>query len=59
MWLVLGGLGGSFAQPFQYAHKNEESSFLFAQTDQGKSLGDAVLGKIKDAWTRAVLRPTS
>ena len=27
--------------------------------NQGKSLGDAVLGKIKDAWTRAVLRPTS
>ena len=59
LWLVLGGLGGLFAQPFQYAHKNERVSFLFAQTDQGKSLGDAVLGKIKDAWTRAVLRPTS
>ncbi|MBV8998225.1 MAG: hypothetical protein JO304_04140, partial [Solirubrobacterales bacterium] len=28
VWLVFGGLGGSFAQRFQNIQKNEESSFL-------------------------------
>ena len=28
VWLVFGGLGGSFAQRFQNIQKNEEASFL-------------------------------
>ena len=37
-WLVLGGLGGSFAQRFQDVQKNEESSFLPGSSESVKEL---------------------
>ena len=38
MWLVFGGLGGSFAQRFQNIQKNEESSFLPGSSESVKEL---------------------
>ncbi|MFL5865161.1 MAG: MMPL family transporter [Solirubrobacteraceae bacterium] len=38
VWLVLGGLGGSFAQRFQDVQKNEESSFLPGSSESVREL---------------------
>jgi putative drug exporter of the RND superfamily len=38
LWLVLGGLGGSFAQRFQDVQKNEESSFLPGSSESVREL---------------------
>jgi putative drug exporter of the RND superfamily len=38
VWLVFGGLGGSFAQRFQNIQKNEESSFLPGSSESVKEL---------------------
>jgi putative drug exporter of the RND superfamily len=38
LWLILGGLGGSFAQRFQNLQKNEESSFLPGSSESVKEL---------------------
>src|SRR5579862_4780579 len=38
LWLVLGGLGGSFAQSFQNIQKNEESSFLPGSSESVREL---------------------
>jgi RND superfamily putative drug exporter len=38
MWLILGGLGGSFAQRFQDVQKNEESSFLPGSSESVREL---------------------
>ena len=38
LWLILGGLGGSFAQRFQDVQKNEESSFLPASSESVREL---------------------
>ncbi len=38
LWLVFGGLGGSFAQRFQNVQKNEESSFLPGSSESVKEL---------------------
>ena len=38
VWVVLGGLGGSFAQRFQDVQKNEESSFLPGSSESVKEL---------------------
>ncbi len=38
LWLILGGLGGSFAQRFQNVQKNEESSFLPGSSESVKAL---------------------
>ncbi|MBV9716438.1 MAG: MMPL family transporter [Solirubrobacterales bacterium] len=38
LWLVLGGLGGSFAQRFQAVQKNEESSFLPGSSESVREL---------------------
>src|SRR5689334_7943395 len=38
LWLVFGGLGGSFAQRFQDVQKNEESSFLPGSSESVKEL---------------------
>ena len=35
LWLILGGLGGSFAQRFQDVQKNEEASFLPGSSESG------------------------
>ncbi len=41
VWLVFGGLGGSFAQRFQNIQKNEESSFLPGSSESVKELTQA------------------
>src|SRR5689334_11521625 len=41
LWLVFGGLGGSFAQRFQDIQKNEESSFLPGSSESVKELTQA------------------
>ena len=38
LWLILGGLGGSFAQRFQDVQKNEESSFLPGSSESVREL---------------------
>ncbi|MGZ6703389.1 MAG: MMPL family transporter [Solirubrobacteraceae bacterium] len=38
VWLIFGGLGGSFAQRFQNIQKNEESSFLPGSSESVKEL---------------------
>ncbi|MGP0033805.1 MAG: MMPL family transporter [Solirubrobacteraceae bacterium] len=38
VWLIFGGLGGSFAQRFQNVQKNEESSFLPGSSESVKEL---------------------
>ena len=38
VWLILGGLGGSFAQRFQDVQKNEESSFLPGSSESVREL---------------------
>jgi putative drug exporter of the RND superfamily len=38
VWLVFGGLGGSFAQRFQNIQKNEEASFLPGSSESVKEL---------------------
>ncbi len=38
MWVVLGGLGGSYAQRFQNIQKNEESSFLPGSSESVREL---------------------
>ena len=38
VWLVFGGLGGSFAQRFQDIQKNEESSFLPGSSESVQEL---------------------
>jgi RND superfamily putative drug exporter len=38
LWLVLGGLGGSFAQRFQDVQRNEESSFLPGSSESVREL---------------------
>ncbi|HSO99631.1 MAG TPA: MMPL family transporter [Solirubrobacteraceae bacterium] len=38
VWLVLGGLGGAYAQKFQDAQKNEESSFLPGSSESVREL---------------------
>ena len=38
VWLVFGGLGGSFAQRFENIQKNEESSFLPGSSESVKEL---------------------
>ena len=38
LWLILGGLGGSFAQRFQNVEKNEESSFLPGSSESVREL---------------------
>ena len=38
VWLILGGLGGSFAQRFQNVQKNEESSFLPGSSESVREL---------------------
>src|SRR5689334_5057101 len=38
VWVVLGGLGGSFAQRFQNVQKNEESSFLPGSSESVEEL---------------------
>ena len=38
MWLILGGLDGSFAQRFQDVQKNEESSFLPGSSESVREL---------------------
>jgi hypothetical protein len=38
VWLILGGLGGSFAQRVQNVQKNEESSFLPGSSESVREL---------------------
>lgn len=38
LWMILGGLGGSFAQRLQNVQKNEESSFLPGSSESVKEL---------------------
>jgi hypothetical protein len=38
LWLILGGLGGSFAHRFQDVQKNEESSFLPGSSESVREL---------------------